>query len=395
MTTAVSGANKPARRPSNPNFSSGPCAKRPGWSLEALKDAALGRSHRAKIGKQKLKQAIDLTREVLEVPADYLIGIVPGSDTGAMEMALWSLLGARGVDVLAWESFGLGWVTDVVKQLKLADVRTLKADYGKLPDLSAVDFKRDVVFTWNGTTSGVRVPNGDWIPADREGLTICDATSAAFAQTLAFDKLDVVTFSWQKALGGEAAHGMIVLSPRAVARLESYVPAWPMPKLFRMTKGGKIIDGIFVGETINTPSMLCVEDYIDTLQWAKSAGGLKGLKARADANFKVLADFAAKTPWIDFFAVDPVTRSNTSICLKVVDPDVLRLDLAGQEAFVRAIASRLDKEGVAYDIAFHRDAPPHFRIWGGATIEAADLVALTEWLEWGFAVEKASLKAAA
>ena len=395
MTTAVSGANKPARRPSNPNFSSGPCAKRPGWSLEALKDAALGRSHRAKIGKQKLKQAIDLTREVLEVPADYLIGIVPGSDTGAMEMALWSLLGARGVDVLAWESFGLGWVTDVVKQLRLADVRTLKADYGKLPDLSAVDFKRDVVFTWNGTTSGVRVPNGDWIPADREGLTICDATSAAFAQTLAFDKLDVVTFSWQKALGGEAAHGMIVLSPRAVARLESYVPAWPMPKLFRMTKGGKIIDGIFVGETINTPSMLCVEDYIDTLQRAKSAGGLKGLKARADANFKVLADFAAKTPWIDFFAVDPVTRSNTSICLKVVDPDVLRLDLAGQEAFVRAIASRLDKEGVAYDIAFHRDAPPHFRIWGGATIEAADLVALTEWLEWGFAVEKASLKAAA
>ena len=395
MTTAVSGAAKPAGRPSSPDFSSGPCAKRPGWSLDALKDAALGRSHRAKIGKQKLKAAIDLTREVLEVPADYLIGIVPGSDTGAMEMALWSLLGSRGVDVLAWESFGLGWVTDVVKQLKLPDVRTLKADYGKLPDLKAVDFKRDVVFTWNGTTSGVRVPNGDWIAADREGLTICDATSAAFAQALTFDKLDVVTFSWQKALGGEAAHGMIVLSPRAVARLESYVPAWPMPKLFRMTKGGKIIDGIFVGETINTPSMLCVEDYIDTLKWAKSAGGLKALRARADANFKVLADWSAKTPWIDFFAEDPAARSNTSITLKIVDPDVTRLDLAGQEAFVRAIASRLDKEGVAYDIAFHRDAPPHFRIWGGATIEAADLAALTEWLDWGFAVEKANLKQAA
>jgi phosphoserine aminotransferase len=394
MTTAVSGA-KPVNRPSNPDFSSGPCAKRPGWSLDALKSAALGRSHRAKIGKQKLKQAIDLTREVLEVPANYLIGIVPGSDTGAMEMALWSLLGQRGVDVLAWESFGLGWVTDVVKQLKLPDVRTLKADYGKLPDLSAVDFKRDVVFTWNGTTSGVRVPNGDWIPANREGLAICDATSAAFAQTLPFDKLDVVTFSWQKALGGEAAHGMIVLSPRAVGRLESYTPPWPMPKLFRMTKGGKLIEGIFVGETINTPSMLCVEDYIDTLHWAKSTGGLKALKARADANFKVLVDFAARTPWIDFFAIDPATRSNTSICLKVVDPEVLKLDLAGQEAFVRAIASRLDNEGVAHDIAFHRDAPPHFRIWGGATIEARDVAALTEWLDWGFAQEKANLKQAA
>ena len=392
MTTAPA---LPARRPNNPNFSSGPCAKRPGWSLDALKDAALGRSHRAKIGKAKLKQAIDLTREVLEVPADYLIGIVPASDTGAMEMALWSLLGPRGVDVLAWESFGLGWVTDVVKQLKLPEVRTLKADYGKLPDLKAVDFKRDVIFTWNGTTSGVRVPNGDWIPANREGLTICDATSAAFAQNLAFDKLDVVTFSWQKALGGEAAHGMLILSPRAVARLESYTPPWPMPKIFRMTKGGKLIDGIFVGETINTPSMLCVEDYLDALQWAKSVGGLKGLTARADANFKVLADFAAKTPWIDFFADDPAARSNTSICLKVVDPDVTRLDLAGQEAFVRAIASRLDKEGVAYDIAFHRDAPPHFRIWGGATIEAADLAALTDWLAWGYAAEKANLAKAA
>ena len=385
----------PATRPANPNFSSGPCAKRPGWSLDALKGAALGRSHRAKIGKQKLKQAIDLTREVLEVPDTHLIGIVPASDTGAVEMALWSLLGARGVDVLAWESFGLGWVTDVVKQLKLPDVRTLKADYGKLPDLTQIDFARDVVFTWNGTTSGVRVPNADWIPTDRKGLTICDATSAAFAQNLDFDKLDVVTFSWQKALGGEAAHGMIVLSPRAVERLTSYSPPWPLPKIFRLTKGGKLIDGVFVGETINTPSMLCVEDYLDALAWAKSVGGLKGLRDRADGNFGVLAGWAANTPWIDHFAADPTTRSNTSVCLKVVDPEVAALDLAGQEAFVRAIAARLDKEGVAHDIAFHRDAPPHFRIWAGATVEAADLAALTEWLEWGFAMEKAALKQAA
>jgi phosphoserine aminotransferase len=385
----------PGRRPTNPNFSSGPCAKRPGWSLEALKNAALGRSHRAKVGKQKLKLAIDLTREVLEVPADYRIGVVPASDTGAVEMALWSLLGQRPVDVLAWESFGLGWVTDIIKQLKLKDARTIQADYGKLPDLSTVDFSHDVVFTWNGTTSGVRVPNGDWIPADRQGLTICDATSAAFAQDLPFDKLDVVTFSWQKALGGEAAHGMLILSPRAVARLESYSPPWPLPKLFRMTKGGKVNEGIFVGETINTPSMLCVEDYLDALNWAKSVGGLKGLRGRADANLKVLADWAARTPWIDFFAEDPATRSNTSVTLKVVDPEVARLDLAGREAFVRAIASRLDKEGVAYDIAFHRDAPPHFRIWAGATIEASDLAILTEWLEWGYALEKSALQKAA
>jgi phosphoserine aminotransferase len=392
---AAAGPAQPAKKPHNPNYSSGPCAKRPGWSLDALADAALGRSHRAKIGKAKLKQAIDLTREVLEVPADYRIGIVPASDTGAVEMALWSLLGERGVDVLAWESFGLGWVTDVVKQLKLEDARVIKTGYGKLPDLYQVDFARDVVFTWNGTTSGVRVPNGDWIPASREGLTICDATSAAFAQALPFDKLDVVTFSWQKALGGEAGQGMIVLSPRAVARLESYTPPWPMPKIFRMTKGGKLIEGIFVGETINTPSMLCVEDYIDALQWAKSAGGLKGLMARADANFKVLADFVARTPWIDFFAEDPATRSNTSICLKVVDPDVTALDLAGQEALVRAVAARLDKEGVAYDIAFHRDAPPHFRIWSGATVETSDLAIVAEWLDWAYAVEKAALKKAA
>ncbi len=391
MTTPAT----PAIRPANPNFSSGPCAKRPGWSLDALRDAALGRSHRAKIGKAKLKQAIDLTREVLHVPADYRIGIVPASDTGAVEMALWSLLGERPVDVLAWESFGLGWVTDVVKQLKLKDVRTIKADYGKLPDLTQVDFDHDVVFTWNGTTSGVRVPNGDWIAADRAGLTICDATSAAFAQDLAFDKLDVVTFSWQKALGGEAAHGMIVLSPRAVARLETYTPPWPLPKIFRMTKGGKLIDGIFVGETINTPSMLCVEDYLDTLAWAKGEGGLTGLMARADANFKVLADWAAKTPWIDFFAEDPAVRSNTSVTLKIVDPDVVKREPAAQEAFLKAISARLDKEKIAYDINYHRDAPPHFRIWAGATIEAKDLEALTKWLEWAFAIEKAALKEAA
>jgi phosphoserine aminotransferase len=385
----------PGVKPANPNFSSGPCAKRPGWSLEALRGAVLGRSHRSKIGKARLKHAIDLTREVLEVPADYRIAIVPASDTGAMEMAMWSLLGARGVDVLAWESFGLGWVTDVVKQLKLADLRTIKADYGKLSDLSSVDFARDVVFTWNGTTSGVRVPNGDWIATDREGLTICDATSAAFAQDLPFDKLDVVTFSWQKALGGEAAHGMLVLSPRAVARLESFTPSWPLPKIFRMTKNGKLIEGIFAGETINTPSMLCVEDYIDALAWAGSVGGLRGLRARADGNFKVLSDWVARTPWIDFFAEDPATRSNTSVCLKIVDPSVASLDLAGHEAFVRAVAARLDKEGVAHDIAFHRDAPPHFRIWAGATIEASDLAALTAWLEWAFAVEKAGLAKAA
>lgn len=391
MTTPA----KPGRRPTNPNYSSGPCAKRPGWSFAALKDAALGRSHRAKIGKAKLKQAIDLTREMLEVPADYRIGIVPASDTGAVEMALWSLLGARGVDVLAWESFGLGWVTDVVKQLKLEDARVIQADYGKLPDLRQVDFSRDVVFTWNGTTSGVRVPDGDWIPASREGLTICDATSAAFAQDLPFDKLDVVTLSWQKALGGEAGHGMIILSPRAVARLESYTPPWPLPKIFRMTKGGKINEGIFVGETINTPSMMCVEDYIDALLWAKSTGGLKGLMARADANLKAFEDWVERTPWADFFAADPATRSNTSICIKVVDPAVTALDLAGQEAFVRAVAARLDQEGVAYDTAFHRDAPPHFRIWSGATIETADLAILTEWLDWAVATEKAALKEAA
>ncbi|MBS0534369.1 MAG: phosphoserine transaminase [Proteobacteria bacterium] len=388
-------ATKPGVRPANPHFSSGPCAKRPGWTLQALKDAALGRSHRAKIGKAKLKQAIDLTREILNVPADYKIGIVPASDTGAVEMALWSMLGARGVTMLAWESFGEGWITDVVKQLKLKDVTELKAGYGELPDLSKVDFKTDVVFTWNGTTSGVRVPNGDWIPANREGLTICDATSAAFAQNLDFTKLDVVTFSWQKVLGGEGAHGMLIMSPRAVERLETYKPAWPLPKIFRMTKNGKLNEGIFVGETINTPSMLCVEDYLDALNWAKSVGGLKGLQARSDANAKVLADWVAKTAWIDHLAKKPETRSNTSVCLVVSDPAVAKLTLDEQAAFAKSLASILEKEGVANDIAFYRDAPPGLRIWCGATIETKDVEALTPWLDWAFEQAKAALAKAA
>lgn len=387
--------SKPDLRPANPNFSSGPCAKRPGWSLQALADAALGRSHRAKIGKNKLARAIDLTREVLQVPADYRIGIVPASDTGAVEMALWSLLGERGVDMLAWESFGAGWVTDVVKQLKLPDVRKFEAAYGVLPDLSAVDFDRDVVFTWNGTTSGVRVPNGDFIPADRKGLTICDATSAAFAQKLDFAKLDVVTFSWQKVLGGEGAHGVIILSPRAVERLESYTPSWPMPKIFRMTKGGKIIEGIFQGETINTPSMLCVEDYIDALLWAKQVGGLKGLMARADANAKVIFDFVEKNDWIANLAKDPATRSNTSVCLTIADKDVLALDADAQAAFAKGLVTALDKQGVAYDIGAYRDAPSGLRIWAGATIDTADLEALMPWLTWAFETQKATLSKAA
>ncbi|KQZ02039.1 phosphoserine aminotransferase [Pseudolabrys sp. Root1462] len=388
-------ATKPGVRPANPHFSSGPCAKRPGWTLQALKDAALGRSHRAKIGKAKLKQAIDLTREILNVPADYKIGIVPASDTGAVEMALWSMLGARPVTMLAWESFGEGWVTDVIKQLKLKDVTELKAAYGELPDLSKVDFKTDVVFTWNGTTSGVRVPNGDWIKADREGLTICDATSAAFAQNLDFTKLDVVTFSWQKVLGGEGAHGMLILSPRAVERLETYKPAWPLPKIFRMTKNGKLNEGIFVGETINTPSMLCVEDYLDALNWAKSVGGLKGLQARSDANAKALADWVARTAWIDHLAKKPETRSNTSVCLVVADPAVTKLTLDEQAAFAKSLASMLEKEGVANDIAFYRDAPPGLRIWCGATIETKDVEALTPWLDWAFEQAKAALPKAA
>lgn len=385
----------PVARPANTHFSSGPCSKRPNWSLDVLKDAALGRSHRSKLGKNKLKQAIDLTRDVLQVPADYRIGIVPASDTGAVEMALWSLLGARGVDMVAWESFGSGWVSDVVKELKLADVRKFNADYGKLPDLSAVDFDRDVVFTWNGTTSGVRVANADFIPADRKGLTICDATSAAFAQNLDFAKLDVVTFSWQKVLGGEGAHGVLILSPRAVERLETYEPAWPLPKIFRMAKGGKLSEGIFQGETINTPSMLCVEDYIDALLWAKSLGGLAALMARADANAKVLFDFCDANPWLANLAEKPETRSNTSVCLKIVDPAVTALDAAGQEEFAKGVVAILEKEGVAVDIGAYRDAPSGLRIWCGATIDTADLQALAPWLTFAFEKQKATLHAKA
>ena len=385
----------PAVRPSVPHFSSGPCAKRPGWSPQALKDGLLGRSHRSKPGRAKLKRALDLTREILQIPADYRIAIVPASDTGAIEMALWSLLGPRPVTMLAWESFGEGWVTDVVKQLKLKDVTVLTARYGELPDLAKVDPASDVVFTWNGTTSGARVANADWIAADRGGLAICDATSAAFAQALDWSKLDVITFSWQKAVGGEAAHGMLILSPRAVERLESYAPAWPLPKIFRMTKGGKLNEGIFQGETINTPSMLCVEDYLDALEWAKSIGGLPALRARADANAKVIADWVKRAKWIDFLAADPAVRSNTSVCLKVVDPAVTRLPADAQAAFVKGVAAALDKEGIAHDIDAYRDAPPGLRIWCGSTVERADVEALTLWLDWAYAKAKDALAKAA
>ncbi len=350
----------PAARPANPRFSSGPCAKRPGWTLDALSDAPLGRSHRAKIGKTKLAQAIDDTRAVLGVPDDYRIGIVPASDTGAVEMAMWSLLGARPVDMVAWESFGSGWVTDAVKQLKLADARVLEAPYGEIVDFAEIDFDHDVVFTWNGTTSGVRVPNGDAIPASRQGLTICDATSAAFAQDLPYDKLDVVTFSWQKVLGGEGAHGVLILSPRAVERLTTYKPAWPLPKIFRLTSGGKLIEGIFKGETINTPSMLCVEDYLDALQWAKSIGGLEALKARADKNLGVIDRFVATNDWIGFLAKTPEIRSNTSVCLQFTAPEITGLSKDEQDAFAKGVASKLEKEGVALDIGAYRDAPPAF-----------------------------------
>ncbi|MGA8446863.1 MAG: phosphoserine transaminase [Roseiarcus sp.] len=390
MTTTA-----PAVRPANACFSSGPCAKRPGWTPTVLRQAALGRSHRAKLPKSKLKLAIDLTREVLGVPSDYRIGVTPASDTGAFEMAMWSMLGARGVDVLAWESFGEGWVADIAKELKLKDARTLKAPYGELPDLSQVNFDNDVVFTWNGTTSGVRVPDADWIPADRKGLTLCDATSAAFAQALDWPKLDVTTFSWQKALGGEAGHGIIILSPRAAERLETHKPPWPLPKVFRLTKGGKLIEGVFEGETINTPSMLCVEDYIDALQWAKSFAGLKALIARADANAKAIADWVDRTPWVDFLARVPETRSNTSVCLKVVDPAIAALSADGQAAFAKALAAFLEKEKVAFDIGSYRDAPAGLRIWCGTTIEAADVKALTHWLDYAFAIEKSKLAKAA
>jgi phosphoserine aminotransferase len=383
----------PAMRPARSEFSSGPCAKRPGWNPENLGAAVLGRSHRSKLGKGRLKAAIDQTRAVLRVPDDYLIGIVPGSDTGAVEMALWSLLGPRPVQLLAFESFGKDWVTDVVKQLKI-EAEVLDAPYGRLPDLSKVRGEADLVFTWNGTTSGVRVPNGDFIAADRAGLTICDATSACFAQDLAWPKLDVVTFSWQKALGGEAAHGVLILSPRAVERLESHTPAWPMPKLFRMTKGGKLNAEIFDGATINTPSMLCVEDYLDALKWAASIGGLPELKARADANLAVLETWAAKTPWVDFLAEDPASRSNTSVCLKVVDPAVTALPADAQADFAKNLATLLEKEGVALDIGGYRDAPPGLRIWCGATVDTDDLTALTPWLDWAFATLASELSPA-
>jgi len=386
---------KPGVRPVVPHFASGPCAKRPGWSLQGLTDALLGRSHRSKAGRAKLKRVVDLSREILGVPHDYRVAIVPASDTGAVEMAMWSLLGARPVTMLAWESFGEGWVTDVVKHLRLKDVTLLQSAYGELPDLTRVDPATDVVFTWNGTTSGVRVPDARWIAADRQGLTICDATSAAFAQPLDWPKLDVVTFSWQKALGGEAAHGMLVLSPRAVERLESYQPVWPLPKLFRMTKGGKLNQGIFEGETINTPSMLCVEDYLDPLKWAKSIGGLDALIARADANTKVIADWVARTSWVDFLVREPKTRSNTSVCLTVVDQAVVALPTDQQGDFAKSLAAAVEKEGVAYDIAYYRDAPPGLRIWCGATVEASDVEALTPWLDWAFAQAKAALAKAA
>ncbi|MEM7320971.1 MAG: phosphoserine transaminase [Pseudomonadota bacterium] len=376
--------DQPATRPANPRFSSGPCAKPPTFELTKLADAALGRSHRAAIGKDKLKAAIEGTREVLGIPANYRIGIVPASDTGAMEMAMWSMLGARGAEMLAWESFGSGWVTDVVKQLKL-DAVVKTAEYGEIADLASVDFTNDVVFTWNGTTSGVRVPNGDWIPADRKGLTLCDATSAAFAMDLPWDKLDVTTFSWQKVLGGEAAHGMLILSPRAVERLENYTPAWPLPKIFRLTKGGKLIEGIFSGATINTPSMLAVEDYLFALDWARSVGGLTGLVARAEANADAVADFVASHSWIDFLATDSATRSNTSVCLKFSDGRI-----ADGSAFAKAVAKRLEVEGVAFDIGAYRDAPAGLRIWCGGTIETPDIVAMLHWLEWAFEVEIAT-----
>ncbi|WP_145107866.1 phosphoserine transaminase [Cereibacter sediminicola] len=385
----MSDLQTPAARPANPRFSSGPCAKIPAYSLDLLSDAPLGRSHRAAVGKAKLKEAIELTREILGVPAGYRIGIVPGSDTGAVEMAMWSLLGARPVEMLAWESFGEGWVTDAVKQLKL-DATVRKAPYGEIVDFAQVDFDKDVVFTWNGTTSGVRLPNGDAIPADRAGLTICDATSAAFAMDLPWDKLDVVTFSWQKVLGGEGGHGMLILSPRAVERLESYTPAWPMPKIFRMTKGGKLIEGIFEGETINTPSMLAVEDYLVSLKWAKSIGGLKALVARAEANSKVVADFVAANDWIANLAVDPATASTTSVCLKFTDPRI-----TDGAAFAKAVAKRLEKEGVALDVGAYRDAPAGLRIWCGSTVEASDVAALMPWLKWAFEAEIAALAKAA
>jgi phosphoserine aminotransferase len=381
---------KPDLRPNNPNFSSGPCAKRPGYTLDALAGAFLGRSHRAAEPKARLAEVITLSRSILGMPADWRLGIVPASDTGAVEMALWSLLGARGVDILTFESFGEGWATDILKHLKLKDARVLPASYGKLPDLAAVDPANDIVFTWNGTTSGVRVPNADWIPADRQGLAICDATSAAFAMDLAWDKLDVVTWSWQKVLGGEAAHGMLALSPRAVERLETYTPAWPLPKIFRLTSKGKIAEGVFKGETINTPSMLCVEDAVDGLRWAQSIGGLPALIARSEGSLKAVANWVARSDWAAFLAEEPATRSCTSICLTITAPWFTALPADGQAKAAKQLASLLEKQGVAYDIGAYRDAPPGLRIWAGATVETSDVVALLPWLDWAAATVAAS-----
>ncbi len=385
---------KPTRRPANPCFSSGPCAKRPGWSPAVLKDALLGRSHRSAIGKARLVEIIERSRALLQMPADYRLGIVAGSDTGAVEMALWSLLGARGVDVLSWENFGEGWVDDVTRHLKLPDVRLLQAPYGRLPDLAAVDPDRDTVFVWNGTTSGVRVPDGDWIAGDRRGLTICDATSAAFAMRLPWDKLDVVTWSWQKALGGEAGHGMLALSPRAVERLETYTPPWPLPKLFRLTAKGKLIEGVFRGETINTPSMLCVEDAIDSLRWAESVGGLDALIARVEGNLAAVAGWVEHSSWLRFLAEDPATRSCTSIQLSIADPWFTGLSPDARFSAVRSMTARLESEGAGYDLASHRASPPGIRIWAGATVEQSDVEALLPWLDWAWEQERDAEKAA-
>jgi len=387
--------NKPALRPANPRFSSGPCAKPPGWTTQSLDTAFVGRSHRAKEGKALLKSAIERTKALIGLPKDFHVAIVPGSDTGAFEMAMWSLLGARGVDVLAWESFGKVWVADVVRELKLKDARVMEADFGKLPDLAAVDFGRDVIFTANGTTSGVRIPSYDWIAGDRQGLTLVDGTSAIFAQPVDWSKVDVLTYSWQKVLGGEAAHGMLIMGPRAVERLESYKPPWPLPKLFRMSKGGKLDVAIFEGETINTPSMLCVADYLNALDWAQSVGGLAGLMVRANRNAQVLFDWILGTPWVENLAEDRATWSNTSVCLKIVDPSVRGLPAEGQAAFAKKIADLLDKEGVARDIGSYRDAPPGLRIWTGATVESGDIETLVPWLDWAFAEVKAQLSKAA
>lgn len=384
----MSKSPRPATRPANPNFSCGPCAKRPGWTPDVLRTALLGRSHRAPEALERLRRAIDETKRLLALPADYRVAIVPGSDTGAFEMALWSLLGARGVDVLAWENFGKQWVTDIISEFRLADARALQADYGALPDLSSVDFEHDVVFTWNGTSSGVRVPDGNWIPDDRRGLTLADATSAIFAQAIDWRKIDVATFSWQKVLGGEAAHGMLILSPRAVARLESFTPTWPVPKLFRLVAGGKLAKGIFAGETINTPSMLCVEDYLDTLAWAESVGGVAGLMRRADENAAVLFSWIERTPWIANLAVDPATRSNTSVCMRFSDAGLGR---EGEERLAARIVDLLEAEGVAYDIKNYRTAPPGLRIWCGSTVERTDLERLVPWLDWAYAEARVAL----